>query len=112
MRTGDPNRATIMAQTRLKNMARSGAWCLFLWAKNLGMSRSSDAWNSDRATPMMAFNTDSSRAKMSGMPIRYLTQPALPKMWSAKLVYSGQRIGGLERRPQHGHEHDGGGRRR
>ena len=66
---------------------------MFLWAKNLGISRSSDAWNSDRATPMMAFSTDSSRAKMSGMPIRYLTQPALPKMWSAKLVY---RVNGSE----------------
>ena len=36
MRTGDPKRPTIMAQTTLKTMARSGTWCLFLWAKNLG----------------------------------------------------------------------------
>ena len=67
-------------------MARSGTWCLFLCSKNWGSRRSSDAWNSDRATPMMALSTDSSRAQISGMPIRYLTQPALPKMWSAKLV--------------------------
>ena len=37
---------------------------------------------------MMALSTESSRARISGMPIRYLTQPALPKMWSQKLVYS------------------------
>jgi hypothetical protein len=48
--------------------------------------RSSAAWNRDRPTPMMAFSTDSSSANTSGTPIRYFTQPALPKMWSAKLV--------------------------
>ena len=36
---------------------------------------------------MMALSTERRRAKISGMPITYLTQPALPKMWSAKLVY-------------------------
>ena len=37
---------------------------------------------------MMAFSTDNIRAPMSGTPIRYLTQPPEPKMWSAKPVYS------------------------
>ncbi len=37
---------------------------------------------------MMALSTESSNAKISGMPITYLTQAALPKMWSQKLVYS------------------------
>ena len=86
MRTGEPNSATIIEQTTLKTMARSGTWCLFLCSKNRGISRSSDAWKSDRATPMMALSTDSSRAKIKGIPIRYLTHPAFPKMWSAKLV--------------------------
>ena len=76
----------MMAQTTLNAMARSGTWCLFWCSKNFGSSRSSAAWKSDRATPMMALSTESSRAKISGMPIRYLTQAALPKMWSQKLV--------------------------
>ena len=87
MRTGEPKRLTMSAQTTLKAMARSGTWCLFLCSKKRGSSRSSEAWNSDRATPMMALSTESSRAKISGMPMTYLTQAALPKMWSQKLVY-------------------------
>ena len=86
MRTGEPKRLTMSAQTTLKAMARSGTWCLFLCSKNRGRSRSSEAWNSDRATPMMALSTESIRAKISGMPMTYLTQAALPKMWSQKLV--------------------------
>ena len=36
MRTGEPKRLTMIAQTTLKAMARSGTWCLFLCSKNAG----------------------------------------------------------------------------
>ena len=82
---------------------------LVLVLEERGRSRSSEAWNSDRATPMMALSTDSSRAKISGMPMTYLTQPASPKMWSAEAGVERERVGRLERRPEHADEDDGGG---